>query len=84
MMELRDASRIAGGGIRGAIYGDTRGRFNDGEYVITTPAKETSPGVWQTKNSTYRVTFAKAPVKAVWLPVSGEAAKYTAPESDAA
>lgn len=58
MMILRDASRIEGGGLRGAIHGDTRGRFNDGDYVITTPAKEVSPGVFETKHSTYQVEFA--------------------------
>lgn len=60
MMQLKDASQFGDGCLRGAIYGDTRGRFNDGEYVITTRAKEVSPGVFQTLNSTYAVEFASA------------------------
>lgn len=59
MMQLKDATKLSGGQLRGAIYGDTRGRFSDGDYVVTTPAKEVSPGVYQTKNSVYAVEFAK-------------------------
>ena len=59
MMELRDASKL-GECLRGAIYGDTRGRFNDGEYVITSRIVEALPGnVYRTQNSTYKVEFAK-------------------------
>lgn len=57
MMELRNAARLPGGQLRGAIYGDTRGRFEDGTIVITTVAQETSPGIFRTKNSEYRVTM---------------------------
>lgn len=59
MMELRGAEKLPGGQLRGAIYGDTRGRFEDEEIVITTVATETSPGIFRTKNSEYKVTFAR-------------------------
>lgn len=59
MMELRDAS-YCGHGLRGAIFGDTRGRFIDGEYVITSRIVERLPdNVFRTQNSTYKVEFAK-------------------------
>jgi hypothetical protein len=46
--------------LRGAIYGDTRGCFNDGEYVITSFVVEVLPdNVYRTRNSTYKVEFAK-------------------------
>lgn len=68
MMQLKDASPC-GEGLRGAIYGDTRGRFNDGDYVITSRVVSHEGNVYRTKNSEYAVTFATAkPTKAVWLP----------------
>jgi hypothetical protein len=80
MMQLKDATKIEGGLIRGAIFGDTRGRFNDGEYVITTVATEVIPGVYRTKNSTYQVEFA-ADAKTPAIAASGP---YIAPDTDAA
>lgn len=71
MMILKDASLVGAKGetqvLRGAIYGDERGRFNDGEYVITSRIVDFLPGdIYRTKNSTYKVEFATAPTKAVW------------------
>lgn len=68
MMQLKDASHHING-LRGAIYGDTRGRFNDGEYVITSRITNHEGNIYKTLNSTYEVEFAKVkPTKAVWLP----------------
>lgn len=58
MMKLKDASK-AGEGLRGAIYGDTRGRFNDGDYVITSRVVKVEGNVHHTLHSTYEVEFAK-------------------------
>lgn len=64
MMILMDAS-LLGDRIRGVIYGDERGRFNDGEYIITSRIIETLPdNVYRTLNSTYKVEFATEPKKA--------------------
>lgn len=64
MMILRDAT-LSGNEdddyrtIRGAIYGDTRGRFKDGEYIITAGIFEEQPdNVFETMHSTYKVEFA--------------------------
>lgn len=68
MMKLKDASHH-NNSLRGAIYGDTRGRFNDGEYVITSRIISHEGNIYKTLNSTYEVEFAPAvPKKAVWLP----------------
>jgi hypothetical protein len=58
MMKLKDASLVPGGGIRGAIYGDTRGRFKDGQYVITSSVVSHKGNVYKTLYSTYEVEFA--------------------------
>lgn len=73
MMKLKDARRC-GDGLRGAIYGDTRGRFSDGDYVITSRVIKIEGNVYRTLNSTYEVEFANAVAPA----------PYLAPETDAA
>jgi NTP pyrophosphatase (non-canonical NTP hydrolase) len=58
---LRDANIYTGHGdtrIRGRIYGDLKGRFEDGEMVITSPVLDELPGdIVQTKNSIYKVEW---------------------------
>lgn len=56
-MKLKDAS-LAGESLRGAIYGDTRNRFEDGEYVITSRIVSHEGNVYKTLYSTYEVEFA--------------------------
>jgi hypothetical protein len=63
MMILKDATLCGEKGerqsLRGAIYGDTRGRFKDGEYVFTSHVVDFLPGnIYRTRNSTYKVEFA--------------------------
>jgi hypothetical protein len=58
MMKLKDAS-FAGHSLRGAIYGDTRNRFEDGEYVITSRVVSHEGNIYRTLYSTYEVEFAK-------------------------
>lgn len=65
MMILKDATVLGEKGehqmIHGAIYGDTRGRFKDGEYVVTSRIVEELPeGVYRTDNSTYRVELSES------------------------
>lgn len=55
---LKDAS-LLGDAIRGAIYGDMRNRFNDGEYVITSRVLSHTGNIYKTLYSTYEVEFAK-------------------------
>ncbi len=62
MMVLKNATLCGENGehqsLRGSIYGDTRGRFNDGEYVFTSRIVEELPdNVFRTRNSTYKVEF---------------------------
>lgn len=46
--------------LNGDLYGDKRGRFQDGERVITSRImKEHGDGVYSTLNSTYKVEFAE-------------------------
>ena len=69
MMTLKDAAVFGEGEtrfIRGAIYNDERGRFNDGEYVITSRVVSNEGDIYRTMNSTYLVEFATAPAKASW------------------
>lgn len=63
MMKLKQASiRGEEGGtqhLEGFIYGDTRGRFRDGEYVYTSRVIEALPSnIYRTLYSTYEVEFA--------------------------
>jgi hypothetical protein len=46
-----------GNKIHGYIYGDTRGKFADGEYVITSTVQEVSADGLEvkTRNSTYEI-----------------------------
>lgn len=52
--------------LRGQIYGDTKGRFRDGEWVTTSRIDEELPeGVFKTRFSVYKVVnWADAPVAA--------------------
>lgn len=44
--------------ILGRIYGDTKGRFSDGESIKTSPIIEhVKPDIYLTENSAYRVEF---------------------------
>lgn len=48
-----------GGGrsvIAGDIYGDVRGRFEDGEAIFTSTVEDITGDIAKTKNSTYRFT----------------------------
>jgi hypothetical protein len=56
--KLKDAF-LCGNIIRGAIYGDTRNRFEDGEYVITSRIVSHEGNIYKTLYSTYEVEFAK-------------------------
>ena len=61
MMQLKDATLLGPKDwqvIRGAIHGDTRGRFRDGEYVITSRIVSHEGNVYKTLNSIYEVEFA--------------------------
>lgn len=55
---LRNAQLLIDGGmcLRGQIHGDTKGRFRDGEVIITSRLEEHRPGsVFKTRFSAYRV-----------------------------
>lgn len=66
---LRNARRVSreedprGPCLRGRVYGDTKGRFRDGEIVTTSTIFEELPdGVFKTRFSAYRVeSWADAP-----------------------
>ena len=60
---LKDAKKIDFGGpcIRGAIYGDTRGRFKDGTVIVTSLIDKIEGEIAYTRFSTYKVEWA-APV----------------------
>jgi hypothetical protein len=46
--------------LHGAIHGDTRGRFQDGERIFTSTILEDLPdNVFRTRYSTYKVEFAE-------------------------
>lgn len=47
--------------LRGQIFDDKKGRFKDGEWVITSRIQEELPGnVFKTLNSAYQVEFSTA------------------------
>lgn len=58
---LRNAERVDRGqdprapAIRGQIFGDVRGRFNDGDVVITSTVLDEDGDVFTTRNSVYKV-----------------------------
>lgn len=61
---LKDARRIdtpyRGKHLNGAIYGDRRNRFRDGERIYTSTIMEELPGnIFRTRYSTYKVEFAE-------------------------
>lgn len=45
----------------GNIYGDTKGRFPDGLYILTSAVLESlGDNIFRTRNSTYKVEFAES------------------------
>ena len=58
---LKNASRLSasqdprGPCLRGQVYGDTKGRFDDGEWIVTSRIKSEESDVFKTTFSTYRV-----------------------------
>jgi NTP pyrophosphatase (non-canonical NTP hydrolase) len=68
---LRNASRVPRGGdvrapcLRGQVYGDTRGRLGDGEWITTSTVMSEESDVFTTRYSVYKVeSWADAPVAA--------------------
>ena len=51
----RDGWRFA----RGRCYGDTRGRFNDGDWIRTSDVVKIDGNTVTTRNSIYECEFAK-------------------------
>lgn len=79
--ELKNARwvRVEGGhALRGLIYNDHAGRFDDGTEVTTTAVqKRVRPTIYQTKNSSYRVTFAEGEsTNSMMMPVSPADPKF--------
>jgi hypothetical protein len=69
---LKYASRVAKGEdsrapcLRGHVYGDTKGRFRDGEYITTSTIFEEVGADFKTRFSAYRVE-SWAPDKDGWI-----------------
>jgi hypothetical protein len=58
--DLHNARKIAAGDtfrLRGEIYNDSRGRFADGDVVVTSPVLEQDGSIFITENSAYDVKF---------------------------
>lgn len=58
---LRNAHRVPKGDdhrapcLRGEVYGDARGRFRDGDIIVTSTILSEDGDVFTTRNNTYRV-----------------------------
>lgn len=60
---LKNARRSGAGtdrcSLHGEIYGDTRGRFKDGERVVTSRIRSEDGDIFKTLFSVYKVEFAE-------------------------
>jgi hypothetical protein len=58
--DLHNARKISAGStfrLKAEIYNDSRGRFTDGDVILTSPVLEQDGSIFITENSAYDVKF---------------------------